>query len=40
VVRIPVGTTATFGIAVSAGIDEAGTPFAASDSRGSWAAVC
>jgi gamma-glutamyltranspeptidase/glutathione hydrolase len=39
-VRITPGTTVTFGIAVSSGIDEHGTPFAASDSRGSWASAC
>jgi len=39
-VRIAPGTTVTFGIAVSSGIDEHGTPFAASDSRGSWASAC
>jgi gamma-glutamyltranspeptidase / glutathione hydrolase len=38
-VRVPVGAGTLFGIAVAAGVDEAGTPFAASDSRGAWAAA-
>ena len=39
--RLPAGS-ATFGAAVSAGIDRStGTPFAASDPRnGAWAAAC
>jgi gamma-glutamyltranspeptidase/glutathione hydrolase len=39
-VRVAPGAGTLFGIAVSAGIDESGTPFAASDSRGAWAAAC
>jgi gamma-glutamyltranspeptidase/glutathione hydrolase len=39
-VRLPAGA-ATFGAAVVAGVDGAGTPFAASDGRsGAWAAAC
>jgi gamma-glutamyltranspeptidase/glutathione hydrolase len=39
-VRLPAGAP-TFGAVVAAGVDDAGTPFAASDPRnGAWAAAC